>query len=377
MLQNHALLPCQLDEEPNQGRNATATPVQLLDMADGLMMHQALYAVAKLGVADLLKDGPRTTADIARELDVNEAALYRLLRALASREIFEEIGPRTFANNGLSQFLCTGLPGSVRALTIFRGSEFFFAAFGEILYSVRTGESARTKINGQNGFETLRGDPEAAEVFDDAMTNLSQLVAPGIASAYDFGQWGSVTDVGGGNGALLAEILRVHTSLRGVLADQPHVLERACRRGFLSGDLAERSAMESCDLFGEIPSGCRAYLMKSVLVDWNDEQARNILLNCRKVVPEDGALLVVDFSAGEDDLSLQGALVDIAMLVLTGGRVRTVREYRDLLASGGFRLNQVIPVPGGVSLLEALPIQESAQRSCNLATTPFQIPRMD
>jgi hypothetical protein len=135
--------------------------------------------------------------------------------------------------------------------------------------------------------------------------------------------------------------------------------------------------MESCDLFGEIPSGCRAYLMKSVLVDWNDEQARNILLNCRKVVPEDGALLVVDFSAGEDDLSLQGALVDIAMLVLTGGRVRTVREYRDLLASGGFRLNQVIPVPGGVSLLEALPIQESAQRSCNLATTPFQIPRMD
>src|SRR6516165_9497432 len=101
MLQNHALLPCQLDEEPNQGRNATATPVQLLGMADGLLIHQSLYAVAKLGVADLLKDGPRTTADIARELDVNEAALYRLLRALASREIFEEIGPRTFANNRL------------------------------------------------------------------------------------------------------------------------------------------------------------------------------------------------------------------------------------------------------------------------------------
>src|SRR5215472_6538328 len=188
------------------------------------------------------------------------------------------------------------------------------------------------------------------------MTNLSQLVAPAIASAYDFGQWGSVIDVGGGNGVLLAEILRVHTRLRGVLADQPHVLERACQRGFLSGDLAERSAMQNCDFFGEIPSGCRACVMKSVLVDWNDEQARDILLNCRKAVPEDGALLIVDFRAGEEDLSSQGAVVDIAMLVLTGGRVRTVREYRDLLARGGFRLNQVIPVPGGVSLLEAIPI---------------------
>jgi hypothetical protein len=340
----------------NDRAEATATPVPLLDMADGLMMHQALYAVAKLGVADLLKDHTRTIADIARTLDVNDPALYRLLRALASKGIFEEIGPRTFANNGPSQFLCTGMPGSVRALTIFRGSEFFFTAFGEILYSVRTGESARTKINGQNGFETLRGDPEAAAVFDDAMTNLSQLVAPGIASAYDFGQWGSVIDVGGGNGVLLAEILKVHTKLRGVLADQPHVLERARQRGFLSGDLAKRSAMQNCDFFREIPSGCRAYLMKHVLVDWNDEEARDILLNCRKAVPKDGALLVVDFSASEDQLSSRGALVDLTMLVLTGGRVRTVGEYRDLLTRGGFRLNTVIPVPGDVYLLEAIPM---------------------
>jgi hypothetical protein len=358
MPQTHALEPCQLDEEPNQHRKAeaTSTPVQLLEIGEGVMTHQALYAAAKLGLADLLKDGPRATADIARQLDVSEPALYRLLRALASKEVFAEVGPRTFANNGLSQFLRTGIPGSVRALTIFRGSEFFFAAFGEILYSVRTGESARTKINGQNGFETLRRDPEAAAIFDDAMTNLSQLVAPGIASAYDFGQWGSVMDVGGGNGALLAEILKAHTRLRGVLADQPHVLERARQRGFLSGNLEKRSAMQDCDFFREIPPGCRACVMKSVLVDWNDEQAHTILLNCRKAVPEDGALLIVDYSAGEDDLSSRGALVDIAMLVLTGGRVRTVREYRDLLARGGFRLNQVIPVPGGVSLLEAIPI---------------------
>jgi len=362
MLDAHAIAPSQHGKDSINNMNhdrqaeATVTPMQLLAMADGMLIHQALYAVAKLGVADLLRDGRQTTADIARQLDVNEMALYRLLRALTSKGVFEEIGPRTFANTGLSQFLCTGTPGSIRALMIFRGSRFFFAPFGEILYSVQTGESARTRIDGQNGFETLRRNPESAAVFDDAMTNLSELAAPAIASAYDFGQWGSVMDVGGGNGLLLAEILKFHSKLSGVLADQAHVLERARRRGFLGGVLSERSTMQDCDFFREIPSGCRGYVMKSVLVDWSDEQACAILLNCRKTVPKDGAVLVVDFSLAEDDLSSRGKLADLIMLVLTGGRVRTIREYRDLLARCGFRLNQVIPVPGELSILEALPM---------------------
>lgn len=361
MSDTHALAPTLQDEDSigdvshdRQGA-VSGTPLQLLAMADGVLIHQALYAVAKLGVADLLKDGPRTSADIAHQLDLNEPALYRLLRALTSEGVFEEIGPRTFANTDLSQLLRSGVPGSIRALMIFRGSEFFFAPFGEILYSVQTGESARTKIDGHDGFETLRRNPESAAIFDDAMTNLSQLVAPGIAGAYDFGQWGSVMDVGGGNGVLLSEILKVHTKLRGVLADQPHVLKRARLRSFLDGDLADRSAMQDCDFFREVSSGCRAYVMKSVLVDWNDEQACTILRNFRKAIQKDGALLVIDFSAGEDELSARGKIVDLTMLVLTGGRVRTVREYRDLLSRGGFRLNQVIPVPGGLTILEALP----------------------
>jgi hypothetical protein len=133
------------------------------------------------------------------------------------------------------------------------------------------------------------------------------------------------------------------------------VLERAQQRGFLSGGLRERAAMQDCDFFREVPSGCRAYVMKNVLVDWNDEQAGSILLNCRQAVPKDGALLAVDFSVVEDNLSSRAKLTDLTMLVLTGGRVRTIREYGDLLAQGGFRLNQVIPVPGELSILEALP----------------------
>jgi hypothetical protein len=119
-------------------------------------------------------------------------------------------------------------------------------------------------------------------------------------------------------GILLSKILKVHTTLRGVLADQPHMHERARQRGFLGGGLAERTAMQNCDFFREVPYGCRTYVMKNVLVDWNDEQTGTILLNCRQAVSKDGPLLVVDFSVAEDDLSLRGKLVDLTMLVLTG-----------------------------------------------------------
>jgi len=112
------------------------TPMQLLSMSHGLVIQQALYSAAKLGVADLLKDGPQSSSELARELKVNESALYRVLRLLASQGVFEETSPRAFANTGLSQFLRSGVPGSVRSILIFRGSELFFGPFAEILYSV-------------------------------------------------------------------------------------------------------------------------------------------------------------------------------------------------------------------------------------------------
>lgn len=332
---------------------STANPMQLLRMIDGLIIQQALFAAATLGVADLLKNGPRTTHELAEEVTVGESALHRILRALASQGIFEETSPRTFANTALSHFLRTGVPGSVRSVILFRGSEFFFAPFGEILYSIRTGHPAREKMYGMNAFEYLKQNPEMARTFDDAMTGMSQLLGPGIAAAYDFGVWDSVMDVGGGNGILLAAILKAHPRLRGVLADLPHVLERARDRGFLDGELEGRCAMEDCDFFGQVPSGCRAYVLKSVIHDWDDERAHEILVNCRRAVPDDGALLLVEFAVADGNSPSVGKLLDITMMVLTGGKERTVPEYRDLLASAGFRLNKVVPVPGDIQIIEA------------------------
>jgi hypothetical protein len=335
--------------------SSNTTPMLLLRMADGLIIHQTLYAAAKLGVADLLASGSRTAAELAEQLKVKESPLYRTLRLLASQGVFQETAPRTFAQTDLSHFLRTGVPGSIRATIIFRGSEFFFAPYGEILHSIETGQPAREKIYGINAFDYLRDHPVTAQIFDDAMTNGSLMIGPVVASAYDFGSWDSIMDVGGGNGILLAAILRAHPNLRGVLADLPHVLERATERGYLGGELTARSAMQPCDFFQNVPSGCRAYVMKSVIHDWDDERAHKILANVRRVVPKDGVLLLVELDLSEDNLSSVGKVIDIAMLVLTGGKERTIQEYRELLAGAGFSLNQVYPTSAEVNVIEALP----------------------
>jgi hypothetical protein len=294
--------------------SSTETPMQLLAMTNGLAIHQALYAAAKLGVADLLKDGPQTSSALAGSLHVNESALYRLLRLLASQSVFEEQSPRTFANTELSHFLCTGVPGSVRSILIFRGSDFLFGPFAEILYSIETGLPARAKLFGMEAFEYLKTDPETARLFDDA-----------------------------------------HPGLRGVLADLPHTIERAAHGGFLGGELASRSAMQPCDFFHEVPPGCRAYLMKHVIHDWDDERAHNILANCRRAVPKDGAVLLVEWALPEGNAPSAGKFADVVMMLMNGGKERTVEEYRHLLGEAGFSLNQVISTESGLNIIEALP----------------------
>lgn len=328
----------------------------LLRARDGLILHQALYAAAKLGIADHINGDWRSAVDLAEELRVNGGALYRTLRLLASQGIFEEDEARRFRNNEVSHFLRTDAPGSVRPLLLFWGSDFHYPCFGRIMHSIETGQASRTLISGTDGFEYLRRDPEQARLFDDAMTTMSELAAPAIASAYDFGAWGSLMDVGGGNGILLSHILRAHPGLRGVLADQEHVLARARERGYLGGDLAERASMEPCNFFEQIPAGGKAYLMKNVIHDWDDERAGMILANCRKAIPDDGVLLLVEWDVLGENQPSSGKFIDMVMLVLWGGRERSTDEYRQLLASAGFRLHKTFPTPAQFAVMEAFPV---------------------
>lgn len=340
-----------------QSARSEYNPAPLLGIIlESLNLHQAVFAAAELGIADHLADGPKSTGELARQLGLVEEPLYRVLRLLASQSIFFETAPHIFANTPVSNCLRSDSPVSLRAMARLRGTDFLYRSFGEILHTLRTGETGREKALGMEGWEYLRSNPEMARLFDDAMTSLARIAAPGIAAAYDFSHWESLMDVGGGNGVLLAAILRAHPKLRGVLGDQQHVLDRARQRGFLDGELANRSSMESCDLFNNIPSGCRAYLMKSVIHDWNDEDSTRILRNCRKAVPNDGALLLVEFDLPEDGAPSRGKFTDVTMMIVTGGKERTIPEYKSLLSASGFQLTKVTPTPTGLNVIEASPV---------------------
>lgn len=334
----------------------TPTPLALLRLTDGLVVHQAVCAAATLGVADALRDGPRSTAALAAALRVDEGALYRTLRFLSGLGVFHEASRRTFANTALSTYLRSDVPGSIRAVLIFRGSRYYVTPFTEFLHAIETGKPARDKVFGQGTFEYLRSRPEEERVFDEAMTALSALWSPAIASAYDFGQWHSVTDVGGGNGVLLAAILRAHPGLSGVLADAPSVIGRARPREGLPADLASRLAYVPCDFFEAVPAGSRAFVMKNIVHDWDDARARVILRNCRRAMPADGVLLLVEYALGDDNTASLGKMVDLVMLTITGGRERTAAEHRALLESAGFRLNRTIPVSPDIVIVEAMPV---------------------
>jgi hypothetical protein len=330
-------------------------PLALLRMTEGLVVHQALCAAATLGIADLLDAGGKRAPELASTLRVDEDALYRLLRFLSGQGVFRETGSRTFLNTPLSEYMRSDVPNSVRAILIFRGGRYYFSPFTEFLSSVQTGVPARDRVLGTGAFEYLRADPEAERVFDEAMTAMSELSAPAIAATYDFGHWETVTDVGGGTGALLAAILRAHPGLRGTLADAPSVVERARRRKFLSGELAARTRFETCDFFHAIPPGSRAFVMKNIIHDWDDAQAREILRNCRRAIAKDGVLLLIEYCLGDDNAPSLGKTIDLVMMTITGGKERTVEEHRALLASAGFRLNTTIPVLPDITIIEALP----------------------
>jgi hypothetical protein len=213
--------------------------------------------------------------------------------------------------------------------------------------TIRNGEPARI------GFEDLDTNPAERQLFDDAMTDLSAMWAPFVVSGYDFSRCRRLMDLGGGSGFLLASILKPHLALQGVLVDRPAALDHVRTRPHWDG-LKDRVRFEAGDFFESVPTGCDACLMKNVLHDWDDAQARHILLNCRRAIPDDGLLVLVEYSLGAENTPSLGKMMDV-MMTSFGGKERTVAEHRELLASAGFVLTNISPLPHDVMILEARP----------------------
>jgi hypothetical protein len=316
----------------------------------GYWVSQALYVAAKLGLADLLKDGPRPSDELAAATHSDPTALYRLLRALASVGVFAEDGGRRFALTPLAERLRSDLPDSQRSLAVMNGEE-FYRAWGELLYSVQTGRPAFDKLFGRPVFDYLSQHPEQARVFDAAMVGVHGRETAAMLDVYDFAGIGTLADVGGGNGSLLAAVLRRHPRLRGILFDLPGVVQRA-RANLEAAGLAGRCHVVGGSFFEAVPGGADAYLMRHILHDWDDERAAAILRNVHRAAPDGARLLAVEGVVPPGNGPSFTKLLDLTMLVIPGGRERTEDEYRRLFAAGGFRLTRAVPTAAEVSVIE-------------------------
>jgi hypothetical protein len=325
----------------------------LLQMTAGHWISQAIYVAAKLGIADLLRDGAKSSEELAQSTETHPRALYRLLRALASVGVFREGKDGCFELTPRAACLQSDVPGSLRAVAIMRGEPYFWRPCGRLLHSVQTGQPAFDDIYGMGLFTYLAQHPQDATTFNQAMlANVAQKHTA-AANAYDFSQFRRVVDVGGGQGALLTAILTTHPQVRGVLFDQPHVVEVA-RPHITAAGLAQRCELVSGDFFASVPAGGDAYTLSEILHDWDDPQATVILRNIRKAMPEHGKVLILEhvIPAGNDPD--EGKLRDLTMLVILGGVERTENEFRMLLREAGFRLTGVTPTPSPMSVIEGV-----------------------
>jgi hypothetical protein len=316
----------------------------------GTIAAQAIHVAAKLRIADLLASGPKTIAELASHSGSHPPTLERLLRALSTLGMFASTSDGRFRNTPLSETLRSDHPQSQREGALFLPARFLWLPIGELYESVRTGEPAFQRIFGQPFFEYLAAHPADAAVFNTAMTQGIAWTTPALLAAYDFSRFEQLVDVGGGEGALLRDILAATPRLHGVLFDLPQVVAGASE--ILRGEIAARCQIVGGNFFDSVPEAADAYLLKGVIHDWPDDDAARILRNTRRAIRSDGILLLVEGVV--DSAARPVGLMELLMLVI-GGRERTEADFRLLLAATGFSLTRIVPTEAS-SLIECHPV---------------------
>ncbi|MDJ0848398.1 MAG: methyltransferase [Myxococcota bacterium] len=335
-------------------------PIALYQIGTGHYFSRALDLAARLGIADLLRDGPRDAEALAAACEARPAALRRVLRLLVSVGVFMEDEAGRFALMPTGELLRSDVEGSMRAaVQLFAGPD-IQDSWKELEYCVKTGEPAFRKFSPEgDAFSDMAAKPEQAAVFDEAMAAFTSRIAVVVASAYDFSRFGTIADIGGGNGALLLGILKAHAEPKGIVFDLPKAAERA-RREVERAGLASRCDVVAGDFFAAVPPSADAYLLKHVIHDWDDGRAQAILGHCRAAMADGGTLLLLEGIYPErvdQSPECRGAAAnDVNMLVNTGGRQRSEREFRDLFESAGFRLTRIVPTPANVCVIEGEPV---------------------
>jgi hypothetical protein len=330
---------------------------QLQLLFGGFRLSVAIYVIAELGIVDFLVEGSQPTDVLATATRTDVDALYRLLRLVAGAKLLMEVAPRRFALTALGSGLRRDLAETMRPQVLNMLGPPRWAAWGELLHSIRTNEPAFDRALGIGLFEYLRRNPDIGQRFNAAMTSQTERSASAIVKACDFNGVERLVDVGGGHGLLLAAILRAHPRMQGVLFDAPEVVAGAGPLLSQAG-VAQRCEVVGGDFFEAVPDG-DTYILRHVLHNWEDSRATSILANCRRALVGDGRVLVVERAIGTDYPEQLGTLLlDVQMLIMLGGRERTIAEYRKLFSEALLSLGQARPVRDALDyfVFEGVPV---------------------
>jgi len=327
----------------------------LMGIASGFQLSGCLYVAAKLNIADRVVAGPRPVETLAADTNTQADALYRVLRALISVGIFSEPQPRTIGLSPAAELLRSDIPGTIRGLVLWAAHPFLIHVSSDLMYSVTTGKPAIEHLYGKPAFECFASMPEVNYDFNTGMSAISAELAPAVLDAYDFSGIGTLMDVAGGHGYFICEALKRHPQMKGILLDQPSVVEGAkCTLCDMRVD--DRCQPIAGNFFDHIPAGADAYFMQHIIHDWDDESALRILGNVRQALAArpNGRLIVVDMVLPEDSQPHPGKLLDLLMLMFPGGRERTEAEWRSLLDKAGFIITKILSTKAADSVIEAV-----------------------
>jgi len=323
-------------------------------LINGYQVTQAIHVAVAFGLPDHLKDGPRSSDELAVLSNAHAGALYRLLRALAAVGVLHEQEGRSFSLTAIGDCLRSDSPTPVGAWAAFVGRPYIWQAWGHLLHSVRTGENAFASLNGKSVWQYRAEYPAENEIFNQATTALSRGGIEHLVKAYDFSVFRHVADIGGGQGQALAGILSAHPAVRGTLFDQPHVIDQA-RPVLKKAGVDDRCEIVAGSFFESVPPGADAYIMRVVLHDWEDQAAISILSTCRKAMSDTAKLLIIEQVVAPPNEGLAGKLSDLNMLVSPGGRERTREEFSVLCDAARFKLLNVTGAGPRLSVIEAKP----------------------
>lgn len=325
---------------------------RLMPLVNGYQLTQLVYVVAHLGIADVLEAGPMHVDKLAEATGAHGPSLYRLLRAVSAYGIFTERGGRSFELTPLARCLQRDRPGSVRETILIRGHD-YYRTWGELLFSVQTGDPSFKRVFGMSNWEYRRSNPEANSRFNSFVAEMARARAVSVLNHYAFPEKGLAVDIGGGNGTLMIAILNRYPGLRGMVFDVPHVVAETRSHIGRSG-LSDRCAAVAGDFFKEVPSGGEFYFLSAVLHDWDDCAALKILRTCAKSMNGASLYIIERMLPGPNEASA-ALFSDLDMLVNTGGLERDEEAWTSLLQQADFRLESISRTASDFFVLHARP----------------------